>query len=91
MRIKCPYCSPEQKMSEKVLKAGRFYRKSQRKWVQRYYCTLCKSHFSSSTGSIFVSQNKRHLNMQVYRLLVSGVSQRRIARLLKIHQKKIWD
>ena len=43
-------------------------------------------HFSRATFSKNIYQNKRHLNKKILHLLVSGVSQRRIARLLKINK-----
>lgn len=71
--------------SGRVVRYGGYYRKSDRKYVNRYKCSLCLKHFSSATQSPNIHQNKRHLNKKIYQLLVSGMSQRRISRLLKIH------
>ena len=67
-------------------KYGTFYRRSEGKWVKRWRCNRCKLHFSSATFQKSYRQQKRRANPQVYQLLSSGVSQRRIALLLNIHR-----
>lgn len=68
------------------LKFGHYYRKSDRKWIQRFKCTLCLHYFSSSSTSPCYGQKKRHINGKLLKLLVSGVSLRRSSRLLKVSQ-----
>jgi len=85
MQVNCPSNSIKCKEFKKVVRFGHFYRTSDKKWIQRYKCASCGRHFSVATSSRCFGQNKRHVNIKVYRLLVSGVSQRRIARLLNIH------
>lgn len=61
-----------------------FFRKSDGKSVPRFLCMLCKRSFSQARYSPCFRQKKRRLNSQIEKLLVSGVSQRRIALLLGI-------
>jgi len=85
MRVDCPSNAIGCKELKKVVRFGHFYRTSDKKWIQRYKCAFCGRYFSAATNAPCFGQNKRHKNIKVYRLLVSGVSQRRIARLLNIH------
>jgi transposase-like protein len=85
MRVQCPSNSIRCAEFGSIVGYGKYYRKSDRKIVQRYKCTHCLKHFSSSTFTPEIHQNKRHLNEEIKKKLISGVSQRRIARLLGIH------
>ncbi len=91
--IKCPICLKKYsraKNSEKyVRRAGFFYRTSDRKYVQRYFCRVCGKHFSSATFSICFNQKKRHMNTKVARMLSAVVSMRETARVLKINKKTV--
>lgn len=91
--IKCPKClkkfSRSLKSNSQIVKCGFFKRNSDRKIVQRYYCTACKKHFSSATFSDCFNQKKRHYNCKVARLLVSAVSLRECSRVLKINRKSV--
>lgn len=94
MRIICPntHYLPEISsgfQNTPVYKRGSFYRKSDRKRVQRFCCTICKRNFSVATLSINYRQKKRQLNYAIERLLVAGVSQRELARIYKINRKTI--
>ncbi len=88
MKIKCPSCQTPYKRTPGsrtgVSKFGQFYRKSDRKTVQRYICRPCERHFSVATLSACYRQKKRHLNSKVVQLLVGGVSQREGAKILKV-------
>lgn len=77
MKLKCPECSAQHSM---IRKYGRFYRKSDSKWISRYQCKRCSKHFSSASFSPCYQQNKRRLNHLVHKDLASNVSQRRIAK-----------
>ena len=50
---------------------------------------MCRKIFSESCFEFCKYQKKRSLNQQVYSLLVSGVSQRRSAKILKVNRKTI--
>jgi transposase-like protein len=67
-------------------KYGSYYRRSDGKWVKRWKCNTCNRHFSSATFQKPYRQHKRRVNPQIHQLLSSGVSQRRIALLLKVHR-----
>lgn len=85
MKLKCPSKSVSCLDFGKIVRYGSYYRTSDRKWIQRFKCTNCNKHFSTATSSSCLHQNKRHLNATIFKLLASGVSQRRISRLLNIH------
>ncbi len=68
---------------------GSYFRKSDSKHIKRWRCKLCYRIFSQATGSICFGQNKRRLNRKIFRLLVSGVSQRRTAIILKTNRKTV--
>jgi transposase-like protein len=70
-------------------KYGTFYRASEGKQVKRWKCNRCKLHFSSATFQKPYRQHKRRANPQVYQLLSSGVSLRRIALLLNLHRTTV--
>ncbi len=65
-------------------KNGTFFRSSDSKTIQRWICKSCRRRFSAATFQAAYLQNKRRVNPQVAQLLSSGVSQRRIALILKI-------
>lgn len=77
----CPFPRP--------LKNGAFFRLSDSKTVQRFVCKTCRRHFSDATFQAPYRHNKRRANPLVARLLVSGVSQRRIALLLQLTRRTV--
>ena len=91
MEVKCKFCllkhSQSSEYRTQVHHHGFYYRKSDRKKVLRFFCKGCGKSFSQSTRSKCYRQKKRHLNHTIARLLVSGVSQREGARILKINRK----
>jgi len=92
MRIHCPYCNTKNSSSNEartVSKLGRYWRKSDGRWIQRFLCLVCKKGFSSATGHPCYLQNKRHKNQIVRKLLSAGVSQREAARILNLNRKTI--
>jgi len=93
MKINCPKCKAHFRRSDythrKIVKFGSYYRSSDRKLVQRYFCKLCSLHFSVSTLFHCYLQKKRHLNQKVARQLVAGVSMRECGRILKINKKTV--
>ena len=81
----CPHCK-----SDYCIKRG-FFARAQGKphKIQRFLCRRCFRSFSTqSTASDFM-ECKPFLNAAIYRHLVSGVSQRRCARLLGIDRKTV--
>ncbi len=81
----CPRCRTKSPVGPKIVKAGRFYRTSDSRWIQRYRCTSCRKNFSKASFDLCFRQKKRRKNILVFRLLGSGVSMRECARLLKIN------
>ncbi len=72
-----------------VIKAGRFYRHSESRWIQRFKCTQCGGNFSAATGTLEFKQHKRRVNLPLMRLLTSGVSLRRSAFFLNIDRRTV--
>lgn len=83
MPIHCPKC---ENFSTNFVRLGRFYRTSDSRSVQRYRCKDCKKGFSGATFNPCYRQKKRQKNLLLKKLLCSGVSQRRAARILNIHR-----
>lgn len=71
------------------MRSGRFYRTSDSRWIQRYFCRSCRVGFSQATGDACYGQNKRRANVKIEKLLRSGVSMRECARLLHLHRTTI--
>ena len=69
--------------------AGRFYRTSDSRWIQRYKCVGCGLRFSRATFDKCYRQKKRRKNAQLERLLTIGVSMRECARTLNIHRTTV--
>lgn len=93
MKRICPYCSSQvlaqSRFEFPIKRAGWYYRKSDRKKVQRYQCRECNNFFSSSTLGLFYNQKKRHFNSRVEKQLAAGVSLRETARVLNLNRKTI--
>lgn len=75
--------------SGRIVKKGTYYRKSDRRYLIRYLCVVCGAQFSSATFDINYLQRRRDLNRKVYELISSGISQRRMAQILKVNLKTI--
>lgn len=75
--------------SKLIVRKGFFDRSSDRARIRRYQCRICQRSFSQATFSACFRQIKRGLNQPVFELLVSGVSLRRTARLLKANPKTV--
>lgn len=89
MRLKCPYCQIRSDGSGRcpnIVRKGFFYRKSDSRHIQRFWCQPCQRGFSRATNNPCFGQKKRHCNEPLRRLLCSGVSQRRAAQLLGLHR-----
>lgn len=86
MRPYCIKCEMSSKSGFNIVLFGRFYRTSDSQWVQRYRCKSCKSSFSTATHHSCYRQKKRNKNGILRKILCSGVSQRRAARILSLHR-----
>lgn len=72
-----------------VVRNGFFYRSSDSRHIQRFLCRSCGRNFSRATGHSCFAQKKRRINVVLGRLLCSGVSQRRAARILRVNPKTV--
>ena len=75
--------------SSSTVKDGRYFRKNDSRWITRYRCQKCGKRFSNSTFQLAYKQKKRRVNFIVYKLLCSGVSMRRIAKIVNIDRKTV--
>ena len=55
----------------------------------RYRCKACGTQFSSATFHEDYRQKRREINSKVYELMSSGISQRRLARVLQVNPKTV--
>ena len=83
----CPNSSCQTSSSQSKIRSDGFYfRKSDSRQIQRFRCSLCGKRFSSATHSLAYYQKKRRVNFPLFKLLASGVSMRRCAKILNIHR-----
>ena len=94
MKILCPRpgCSshtirrPKRKL---ILRNGFFRRSSDGRRISRFHCRCCGFYFSRATQRADRYQKKRQLNFVTSELYCSGVSQRRLARVLRVNPKTV--
>lgn len=92
MELSCRHCDQNKSKPESrtdIVRFGFFARKSDGKSLQRYRCQSCRKTFSVASSSPCLHQNKRQINGQAFEYFVSGVSQRRSARLLRVNRKTV--
>ena len=94
MNIPCPrpQCSSHSLRSPRfrpIVRNGSFLKKSESRRVRRFYCRICKTYFSHSTSRADRYQKKRRFNRLIDRLYDSGISQRRLARVLRLNRKTV--
>lgn len=87
MKQSCP--NPSCACPVFFIKDGKFKRREDSKFIQRYRCKTCGTRFSSATFTWTYRQKKRRANSPLLKLLSSGVSMRRSALLLGLHRKTI--
>jgi transposase-like protein len=75
----CPQCK-----SKSTNVHGRYRRLSDGARVARFRCLDCKRTFSEASRDVCFAQKKRHVNHPLWMLLVSGVSLRRVSKILRI-------
>lgn len=96
----CPYCSKKDVLASEVrvdlprplgriVKVGTFRRRSDDVLLQRFLCHHCQRTFSEATLNPCYRQKRRDANPLIFQLLVSGVSQRRASRLLRLNRKTV--
>ena len=72
-----------------IVRNGSYWRKSDSRWIERFHCRICRTYFSRSTFSSRYYQKVRRLNEPLRKLMVSGVSQRRAAKILGVDRKTV--
>lgn len=86
MRLNCPN---DHDSVSKIVRIGSYYRTQDSRWIQRFRCLTCRKSFSRATLEACYRQKKRYKNEPLRRLLCSGVSQRRAARILNLHRTTV--
>ena len=81
--------SETQTLEHAVIKCGFFTRQSDGLSIQRYWCKRCQKRFSSESKSLLKYQKKREINGVIFSLFASGVSQRRMGKVLLINRKTV--
>lgn len=93
MKRQCPDSEcPSKKQdpeSGSIIRKGFFFRRSDGQRIRRYLCRDCGKTFSSASFVTCYRQKKRKINDKLYRLICSGVSQRRAAILLGVNRKTV--
>jgi len=86
----CPnfHCNFYQK-KDCVIRKGFYYRKDDSRKIACFKCKKCNKKFSSATFKLEYRHKKRRINYELFKLLASGMSMRRCARHLDVHQKTI--
>jgi transposase-like protein len=80
---------PQGLISKRIIRKGTFWRKSESRWIQRYYCRPCRRWFSNASYSPCYYQKRRRLNPRIRDLLCSQVSIRRTAILVGANRKTV--
>jgi transposase-like protein len=89
MEVDCPFRCHTRALPGRLIRDGWYFRSSDQKYVQRFKCLVCCRGFSGSTTGSCYRQKKRQINNKLFRLLVSGVSLRRTAKLFKVSRTTI--
>jgi transposase-like protein len=84
-RFPCPKC----KKSQRHLRDGHYFRKSDGRLIQRLRCRFCNQRYSTARFDPAYRQNKRKINFKLARLLASNISLRRSARILQVSRTTI--
>lgn len=71
--------------THRIVCDGSYIRANDSRKISRFRCMHCKRRFSLATFSLAKNQKKRRINIPLHALLVSGVSMRRAAFILKIN------
>lgn len=101
MKIQCPRCqvvrsrsrsslrSPRSPDSGPIVRNGVFYRRSDSRRIERFFCKACTVSFSQATAHPCFRQKRRRINGTLKKLLCEGVSQRGAARVLRVNRKTV--
>jgi transposase-like protein len=81
----CPHCCKSH-----FKKRGTYYRQTSKTYVPRYYCFVCKKTFSTRTTSFTFRQKRPDLNSKIFKLISSGVTFNRTAKILNCDYKTVY-
>jgi len=94
--MRCPVCEKKKDtnafkkdVGDSVQKYGFYRRKSDSRFIQRFYCNHCKNTYSNAIKDSAYNQNKRRVNHPLRFLLGSAVSMRRAAMLLHVSRSTV--
>jgi transposase-like protein len=87
--LKCPLAQSPCPDPGSIIRSGTYFRKSDSKYIPRFYCKNCQKYFSSATFTRTYFQKNRRINPVLRELLTSGVSQRRAAKILGVNPKTV--
>lgn len=87
MKPNCPNLKCTQK--KHIIKDGTFKRACDSRTIQRFKCRNCEKRFSLATFTLEKNQKKRRENHLVFSLLSSGLSMRRIAKIVHLNEKTV--
>ena len=73
----------------RVVRRGNYFRADDSRWIRRFQCRICNRSFSAARLLECFRQKKRKLNGQIFKLLCSGMSLRRIALVLGVNRKTV--
>ncbi len=93
MRNSCVFCKSRMKSKSGdriIYRTGRFWRRSDGHWIQRFWCKSCKKGFSQATFSKAYRQKKRHKNELLRKLISGGYSLREASRTLRLNRKTVF-
>jgi transposase-like protein len=79
-------CPQKNCKSSYIVKDGFYRRKNDSRKIQRFKCSICKSKFSASTGTLEFGQKKRRVNFLLFKLFCAKVSQRRAAKIVGVNK-----
>lgn len=73
----------------RYVRRGHYRRESDLKIIQRYQCRGCDGSFSEATNDHCYGQKRRDVNVPIFRSITGCMSQRRIARDLRVNRKTV--
>lgn len=82
-------CKDNRHAPRNTVSYGKFFRKSDGHWINRFKCLSCCRTFSTATDHPNFKQRRRDINEMLYKMLVSGISQRRASKILEADRKTI--
>lgn len=88
MKLNCPNISCHSHYKNFV-KIGYYFRKCDSKYIQRFRCKACLKNFSHATGKLEFRHKIRREVPLIRSMYASGVSMRRMAKILKLQRKTI--